>query len=226
MSDLSEEIVTACRVLVNEGLVKGFGHVSARLPENDRYLITPKKSLALLRRGEFITVAVADGAVVAGTGRPPLEALIHTAIYRARPDVRAIVRGQPPSVEVFGIVGRPVRPVHQFGAALLGDTPVHMNADPITTEGAAKDLAARLGDRAAVILRGNGVAVTGRTLVEAALRAINLEESARRQWEAIQLGPPVYYTPDEVERIGGEVLLENQQQRAWAYYVGKLTARS
>lgn len=225
MADLRDDIVTVCQVLVKEGLVKGFGHVSARLPGGDRYLITPKVSLAMVTAGDLVTMGVADGAVVEGKGRPPLEALIHTAIYRARSDVGAIVRAQPKSVEVFGIVGRPVRPVHQFGAALSGDAPVHMNSEPITTEAAAKELAATLGDRAAVILRGNGVAVTGRTLVEAALRVLNLEESARLQYEALQLGEPIYYSADEVTRIGAEVLLENQQQRAWAYYVNRLAVR-
>jgi len=225
-AELARLIVTVCRVLAHEGLVKGFGHVSARLPGGGEYVITPKKPLGLVRRGELLTIAIDNGAVVRGAGQPPLEGVIHTAIYRARPDVQAIVRAQPPTVEAFGVVGRAVRPAHQFGAVMLGETPVHRETDPIATEEAAAALVATLGDRTGVILRGNGVVVTGRTLVEAALRALNLEESARLELMANQLGAPNYYTPDEVKRIGGEILLESQQGRAWAYWTARLGRRS
>jgi ribulose-5-phosphate 4-epimerase/fuculose-1-phosphate aldolase len=220
---LRDEVVDVCRVLVTEGLVTAFGHVSVRLPDAHAYLITPKKSLAFVQAGELIVTDVATGRVLQGEATPPLESLIHAAIYEARRDVGAIVRAQPRTVELFGVLGRPLRVVHQCGAIMLGDTPVLMTSDPIATPTTARQLAQSLGAAAGVVLRGNGVAVTGRTLVEAALRTIYIEDSARLQHAAMQIGEPIYYRPDEIERIGHEVLLPNQQARAWAYYLARAT---
>ena len=45
---LRQDVVSACRILSQQKLVEGFGHVSARLPDTDHFLMTPRISLALL----------------------------------------------------------------------------------------------------------------------------------------------------------------------------------
>ncbi len=210
-------VVEVCRVLVNEGLVKGFGHVSVR-PGQDRYLITPKMSLALVEEADLVWMDVASGKKVEGKGNPPMESLIHTAVYRARGDVTAIIRAQPPSAEIFAILEMPIRVVHQFGAALLAEVAIYPIPEAIVTEEQARELARVLGEKAAVLIRGNGAVTVGRTVLEACMRTIYMEESASLQWKALQIGTPKYLSGEEIGRIGADILSEGQLTRSWNFY--------
>ncbi len=224
MANIRESILTVCRVLVNEGLVTGFGHVSARMEESDRFVMTPGLSLAVVNNDDLLVFCISGGHVLEGKTRPAIESILHTVVYQSRPDVNAIVRAQPRYAEAFGVTGQELRPQHQTGASLKETVPVHMNPELIETETQAKDLVDTLADRTAVIMRGSGVVVTGRTLREAALRAIFLEDSAQLEYRARQLGEPVYYTNEELKRFHEASFNERAQERAWAYYVSKAPA--
>jgi len=106
-TDLAARMVTGCAILSEQGLVEGFGHLSARLP-GDRILMTPRKALALVQEEELLTLDLA-GNVLAGEGRPAVESAMHLAIYRHRPDVHAIARTHSRACAVFAVTNRPVR---------------------------------------------------------------------------------------------------------------------
>ena len=61
-ADLAGQMVTGCAILSEQGLVEGFGHLSARLP-GDRILMTPRKALALVHEDELLTLDL-DGNVL------------------------------------------------------------------------------------------------------------------------------------------------------------------
>ena len=88
---LKKDLIAACRILSAEQLVQGFGHVSARLPDSDLFLLTPRVSLALVREKDIIVLNL-DGKVIEGRSPPPFEAPLHTAIFNGRAEVRAIAR--------------------------------------------------------------------------------------------------------------------------------------
>src|SRR5215469_14072718 len=99
-SDLRRELADVCRVLFRLHLVDYMGHPSARIPGTDRVLIKPRHSEQIRAqdqiRPEDMAVIDLEGRPLAGEYPPPGERFIHTAIYRARPDVQAIVHTHQP----------------------------------------------------------------------------------------------------------------------------------
>ena len=87
-SQLKKDMISACRILSHKKLVEGFGHVSARIPDSDLFLMTPRISLALVRESELLTMNL-KGEVVQGKHPAPSETWLHTAIMKAKPGVNA-----------------------------------------------------------------------------------------------------------------------------------------
>jgi len=214
---LRRDLLTGCRILASEGLVEAFGHLSARLPDRGGFVISARKSLSLVDEIDLVTVDL-DGRVLAGTAMPPLETPLHTAIYRRRSDVGAVARTHSETTSVFSILGRPVRPVHDLGAILLGPTAIFSRSDLISSAALGTAAAEALGAATAILLRGNGTAVVGRDVAEACIRAIYLEESARLSWKAMQAGSPTHFDEGEVLARGTELLEDQHVRRAWEHY--------
>ncbi|HEY7062043.1 MAG TPA: class II aldolase/adducin family protein [Chloroflexota bacterium] len=215
-TDLAAQMVTGCAILSEQGLVEGFGHLSARLPDG-AILMTPRKTLALVQEEELLTLDL-DGNVLAGEGRPAVESAMHLAIYRHRPDVGAIARTHSRACAVFGVAGRPVRAVHRFGSHLGAEVPVHPDFTLVGARELGDAVASFLGDRQAVLLRGNGTLITAPTLVEAVTRAIWLEESASIQLAALSAGlEPHYLSADEAQRAAA-MDMPHEPIRAWEFY--------
>ena len=90
-----EELVTANRILANEGIVDSFGHVSARHPDKpDHYLLSRARAPERIERGDIVEYAL-DGTAIDERGRAPyLERFIHGAIYETTAG-RPFSRAQP-----------------------------------------------------------------------------------------------------------------------------------
>jgi ribulose-5-phosphate 4-epimerase/fuculose-1-phosphate aldolase len=214
--DLTTKMVTGCAILSDQGLVEGFGHLSARLP-GDRVLMTPRKALGLVTADELLTLDL-DGNVVSGSGRPAVEVAMHLGVYRRRPDVQAIARTHSRAAAVFGALGRPVRAVHRFGCHLGAEVRVFPDFTLVGARELGDAIASFLGNDPAVLLRGNGTLITAPTLVEAVTRAIWLEESAAIQLAALSTGQePQYFSADEAARAA-TMDMPNEPVRAWDFY--------
>lgn len=210
------QMITGCSILSEQGLVEGFGHLSARLP-GDRVLMTPRKALALAHADELLVLDRA-GNVLEGSGRPAVETAMHLAVYRRRPDVQAIARTHSRGAAVFGALGRPVRAVHRFGCHLGAEVPVFPDFTLVGSPELGERVAEFLGDRQAVLLRGNGTLVTAPTLIEAVVRAIWLEESATIQLAALSTGQePRYFSAEEAARAAA-MDMPHEPIRAWEFY--------
>jgi len=122
-AELRAEVLTACRVLTHFRIAEGFGHVSARVPDSERILITPRRALGLVSEAELVELDP-DGKQFAGEGSPPLEVAMHLAVYRRRPDIKAMARGHPRHVAAYACSGEPLRVAHGFGANLGHVVPV------------------------------------------------------------------------------------------------------
>ncbi len=220
---LRAEVVTACRVLTHFKIVEGFGHVSARLP-GDRVLITPREPLGLVNERELVELDL-EGRQVGGEGRPPLEVLMHLAVYRRRPDVAAICRGHPRHVAAFASAAEPIRAAHGFGANLGAMIPVFPQPYLVASPEMAEGVADTLGDGEAVILQGNGMLATGQSVPHACVQALFLEEMAQVQLLARAAGlSPREYTPEGAARRHGDDRV-HEPIRAWAYYVAATEGR-
>ena len=220
---LVEDLVDANRILYHLGVVDGFGHVSARHPgDASRFLISRSMAPALVTATDLMAIHL-DGRPVSDDGPTPyLERFIHSEIYRARPDVVAIVHSHSAAVIPFGIVpGATLMPVSHMGGFIGEGAPVFEirntagpNSDMLVrTPELGAALAKSLGSRNIVLMRGHGSTVVGFSLRQAVYRAVYAEVNARQQSEALRLGAPIYLTPGEATESAKAN--DGQQDRAW-----------
>lgn len=222
LAETRRELVTASHILAERGVVDAFGHVSARDPEDaGRFLISRSLAPALVGAADLMRIDL-DGAPVDDLRPAFLERFLHAAIYRARPEIMAVVHSHSPSVIPFGIVaGVPLRPTFHMCGFLGEGAPVFEIRDAAgegsdllirsNTLGAA--LAATLGQQAAVLMRGHGATVVGTTLRQAVFRAVYLEVGARVQLQAAALGAATFLTP--AEAAAAAAANDGQVDRAW-----------
>lgn len=178
-----ETLLDATQDLLERGLVSGSsGNVSLRLPNvggEERYLITPAGvPYTRLDRDELVLV---DGNLepVDSDSVPSTESLLHLAIYRARPDLNAVVHTHSLYASVAAVTGNPIPPVvDEMVVYIGGAVEVAEYEFPGSEELAEAGLEA-LGDRRAVLLRNHGMCAAGATLDEAMHVAILVERVAQ-----------------------------------------------
>lgn len=217
----TDDLVAANHILVRQGVLDAFGHVSMRT--------TPGAGTFWLSRN------LAPGSVTASDllehdldGRtddprkPYLERFIHAEIYRRRPDVMAVVHSHSPAVVPFSTVSTPMRPIiHMAGFLDARATPVFEIADVagdgtdllITSSELGAALAETLGDSSVALMRGHGSIAVGGSLPEVVYRAVYTEVNARTQAAALALGQPRYLTAGEATTANRTV--GGQAARAW-----------
>jgi ribulose-5-phosphate 4-epimerase/fuculose-1-phosphate aldolase len=217
LQQLKKDVVSACRILSRQNLVQGFGHVSARIIDTDRFIITPRISLALVTEAELLTMNF-NGEVVAGDHPAPFEAALHASLMRMKPRVNAITRIHARVANMFSVTDRKLEPVHNHGSFFAGGVPVFYRPDLISTPHLGQDVASTIGDQPAVLLRGNGQVTVGRTVPEAVMMAIYLEEAAEILHGALQIGTPIPLTTDESAKRQVEALPPVDLERAWNYF--------
>ena len=216
LDTLRQEFVTACRVLLNEGVSEAAFNVSVRLP-GDRMLTMPVTSPTLVTADNLLVMPIAPGAS---------NWKAHPAIYLARPDVNAIVHVHPPYAVAFGTLGEEFRPIHHYGTPFHGK--IAVDDHPGQTESAerAGELAHQLGGNRLLLQRAHGTIAVGKDLKEAVLLTVYMEEACKIFAIARQMGgQPQYLTPQQSEKISGQILKQRSQDKAWAHYVDKLTWR-
>jgi L-ribulose-5-phosphate 4-epimerase len=217
LQQLKKDVVSACRILSRQNLVQGFGHVSARIIDSDQFFITPRISLALVTEGELLTMNL-DGEVVDGDHPAPFEAALHVSIMKMKPRINAITRIHARVANMFSVTNRKLEPVHNHGSFFAGGVPVFYRPDLISTPQLGQDVASTIGDQPAVLLRGNGQVTVGRTVPEAVMMAIYLEEAAEILHGALQIGTPIPLTTDESAKRQVEALPPVDLERAWNYF--------
>lgn len=217
LKQLKQDMVSACRILAQQKLVEGFGHISARIAGADHFLITPRIGLALVEEADILTMDL-TGSVVDGAQPAPFEAWLHAAIMGVKPRVTAITRIHARAANIFSVCDRQLEPVHNHGSFFSGGVPVFFKPDLISNETLGAEVAEALGDRPAILLRGNGQVTVGRTVPEAVMMAIYLEEAAQILYGALQIGTPIPLTIDENQQRQVEALPAVDLERAWRFF--------
>lgn len=223
IKQLKKDMISACRILSHEKLVAGFGHVSARIPDSDLFLLTPRISLALVTPRELLTIDL-QGKLVKGCQPVPFEAPLHTAIMKVKPEVNAITRIHARVANMFSVTDRKLEPVHNHGSFFYGGVPVFSKPDLISTQQLGEEVAKLLGHHPAVLLRGNGQVTVGRSLAEATMIAIYLEEAAEMLHGALQIGKPIQLSSDESAQRRIEALPPVDLERAWNFFKSRIKA--
>lgn len=198
------ELATSYQILVNEGVLDAYGHVSIRHPKNpNRFLMARSGEVApaYVTAGDIMEFDLDSNAIDLKGRVLHSERFIHGEIYKLRNDVNAVVHSHSRAVIPFSVTKVPLRAIFHNGAFLGDGVPVYEIRDEsgedndmlVNTGAKGRALAKVLGDRSVVLIRGHGDAVVGPTLQVAVFRAIHTEVNARLQIEATMLGGPITY---------------------------------
>ena len=202
ITDIRIRIARACRVLGKMELTRALrGHISARIPGTNRIFVRargPAESGVRYTTEEEVVEIGLEGKPVAGMPkglRTPSEVFIHTEIYRARPEVNAVLHLHPPTLVLFTICGVPLLPIYggydPFGLGIaLEEPPVFDKSVLINTPELGRELSAVIGTKRACLMRGHGITTAADSVEEASVVALGLNELATMNYQARALGTP------------------------------------
>jgi ribulose-5-phosphate 4-epimerase/fuculose-1-phosphate aldolase len=132
--------------------------------------------------------------------------------------VNAITRIHARVSNIFSVTDRKLEPVHSHGSFFAGGVPIYAKPDLILSAKLGAEVAEILDDKPAVLLRGNGQVTVGRTIPEAVMMAIYLEEAAEILFGALQIGTPIPLSTDESKQRQVEALTPADMERAWNFF--------
>ncbi len=221
---LIEQVAWSCRILVAHGYEDlTLGHVSAR-GADDRTMYIKRKGPALGEvTPEDILAFDLDGSLRDAPADMHLEAVLHTEIYKRRPDVRCVVHGHPPFATAFSATDATFEFL-SHDAVLFADGLAVYNGQPdlIVNEQQGGDVADGLGDRTTLLLRNHGVLVAERSVAWATLTGVLLEKSIQMQAIASSLGNLRAIPPQVVRQIYPLKYQEHFPDEYWGAWVRDL----
>ena len=224
-----EDLVAAYRILAAHGVIDAYGHVSLRSPHNpQRYYLARSLAPELVTADDLIEYDL-DSRPIDERGRESVrERFIHGEIFKARPEVMAVVHNHSPSVVPFSVTGVPMRALFHM-ASFVGDglpnfeiRDVQPGSDLLVkTAPLGKALATTLGTKPAALMRGHGSVVVGENLPRAVGRSVYLELSAQLQMQALTLaGPNGKITYMDAAEVKASDPVQNYA-RAWPMWRAK-----
>ncbi len=188
LPDQRAAVVRACRELLATGMVRGTsGNVSVRDPATGTIAVTPTGLAYAGMTDSDVAVLTADGSQLDGALQPTSEVALHLGVYRARPDVGAVVHTHSMFATTFAVLGEQIPPVHYLIARAGEAVPVAPYARYGTAE-LAESCVRALGAGYAVLLANHGVVAVGADLGAAMAVAEAVEYTAELAWRAGQLG--------------------------------------
>ncbi len=226
---LIADLVAANRTLARLNVLDAFGHVSMRDPRNPhRYVISRSIAPESVTAADILVLDLDSQTVDPRDDGKLLyrERFIHGEIYKARPDVNAVVHSHSPTVVPFTVTQAKLRPLlHNAGFLGLGvplfEIRKHAGGGTdlmILTPSLGKDLAKKLGkDAAVVLMRGHGDSVVGPSLPNAVFRAYYTEINARQQLAAITIGGPINFMT-RAEALAANDAMLSASARPWALW--------
>ncbi len=231
--DLQGKVALSCRILAMEGLVQDIlGHVSARTPGRDEMWIRCRSedeqgvrytTVDAVRKVDFD----GNGADLKSRYQVPNELPIHGEIFKKRESVGCVIHAHPKEALICGIAGLEFRPI--FGAYNIPATRMAIDGIPIFERSylvnraeLAAPLIEAMGEKNICVMKGHGITVTGKTIEEATVRALNFNTLARVTLQVAHTGrraPDI--TAQDIERLPDLGSTFNDLW-VWRYYLKKL----
>jgi ribulose-5-phosphate 4-epimerase/fuculose-1-phosphate aldolase len=218
MSD-KKDLALCLRMLEHQGIIDYNGHASIRCPEG--MLINVGSAQRSRLTGDDICTIDLDGNLIEGRGKPPLEFHLHAGIYKDRPEVGAIVHAHPQWSTYLTMTGHAYAPVFAQGT-LLHPVPVLDTPDSINSPEMSAQLNGIMGERPGALMKSHGAVTVGADIVEAFVLITYLEENARRQYMALQIGEPYAFTEPQMAAARQKLWNRGLFQRTWDHFAAKL----
>jgi L-fuculose-phosphate aldolase len=216
---LREQLVWACRILGMEGHGDyTLGHISVR---DGEHVLMKRNGIGLEEVTDDALVTIdLEGNRVAGEGPIHLEAVLHTAVYRRRPDVQAVVHTHPLYSTAFGAVDAKLEMINH-DAVLFADGLAFFDetSELIVTQEQGEAVAAALGDKRVVVLRGHGVLLTGKTVPWVVYTALTLERVLQIQAIARSLGELKPMSDDMARSVYQDKYRDEFIGNYWSYLI-------
>jgi L-fuculose-phosphate aldolase len=180
IKELKRRLLEAIRVLSAEGVLDGSGHLSAKIPGTETFLINPRYA-GVLATPDDLCVVDFSAKRVAGTEPIPLETVIHSIIYKSRADIGSVLHCHPRFSILVGLQDSSLVPFNRDARMFAEGVPVFPNSAGINSDKLAEQMLEAMGDHYAVFLKGHGIVVAEQTIEGNAVSAIRLERAARDQ---------------------------------------------
>src|SRR6202035_1105709 len=207
IAELLHQLIVTTRILANEEVLDAFGHVSVRHPHDPkRYFISRHRAPELAEISDLIEMDLDSVPVRPTPFRLYSERVIHGEIFKARPDVNAVVHHHAHAMLPYAISGRELVPVFHLGAVIGSEVPFWDQRDEFgdtnmlvvkPEEGAS--LARALGPHWMVLMRRHGATVAGASLRELIFRSVFASDNCKLQTQAMAMGHVDSLSPGEVK---------------------------
>ncbi len=217
---LKDKMVMVAKVLQHQGVIDGYGHLTARLP-NRRILSTPHMPPGKVAVRDLI-ILDADGKKLEGFGEPNGETAMHTAIYKARSDVQCILHYHADELVAVAATGQEIKVISNCGVPFHRGTPIYDSPVLIRDEQLGNKVAETLGDKVALLLRGHGGTVVASNLDQLLRLGLDLVRAAKIQIMATPLGSVKVHSQAECEAMARKEGRADVHRRFIDYYVSEV----
>jgi len=229
IAETLHELIVATRILANEKVLDAFGHVSVRHPHDpQRYFIPRHRAPELAEVSDLVELTLDSEPVRPTDFRLYSEKVIHGEIYKARPDVNAVVHHHAHTVLPFAISGRQIVPVFHL-AAVVGPVAFWDQRDEfgdtnmlVTKPEEGASLARAMGPNWMVLMRRHGATVAGRSIRELIFRTVFGSDNCKLLAQAMAMGHVDSLSPGEIELTSAHQQRPPSTNRAWDYWVRQI----
>jgi L-ribulose-5-phosphate 4-epimerase len=222
IQNLKRRLVEGIRVITGEGVLTGSGHLSARIPGTDTFLINPRFAGALADPKDICTVNF-EGKRVNGEGPIPSETPIHAAVYRRRSDVQSVLHCHARYSILVGLLDGGLIPFNREARIFADGVPIFPDSHGINSFALATRMVDALGPHYAIFLRGHGIVVVGPGVEGTCISSIQLERACQDQLLMMSLTSVKPLADAGRPRVNAR--LENPY-RAWPFLLYKHKIKS
>jgi L-fuculose-phosphate aldolase len=220
-------LALSCQILASEGHESGLaGQITARDEIADRFL-TLQFGYGFEEASEELIVQVDDDLRSAQAGAMANPATrFHLWVYRARPDVQAIVHTHPPYTSALTMIGEPLKIGHMDSTMLAGQV-AHLKDWPglPVADDEGRIISQALGDKKAILLAHHGLLTAGVSVQEACYLAVFFERAARAQIRAMGAGVVREVEAKLAEEAGNFLRQASIVNATFAYWARRLVAK-
>ena len=222
IENLKRRLVEGIQVITGEGVLSGSGHLSARIPDTETFLINPRYAGVLADVKDICTVNF-DGERIAGKGPIPSESPIHAAVYKSRADVNSVIHCHARYSVLVGLLEGGLIPFNREARIFADGLPIFNESRGINDFALAHRMVDNLGSHYATFLRGHGVVVVGPGIEGTCISAIQLERACQDQLLMMSIGEVKPMA--DAGRGRSNARLENPY-RAWPFLLWKHKVKS
>lgn len=175
-------------------------HISARLPDEDAFLLNPFGMLFEEVTASSLVKIDANGQILDPSPYEVNKAgfVIHSAIHQARHDAACVIHLHTRTGVAVSALEEGLLPLNQTAMLISNDIAFHEYEGVATNLGERERLARDLGDKNLMLLRNHGTLALGATIADAFTSIYFLEWACAVQVNTLGMGRPLHAADPDV----------------------------